>query len=79
MQTLVAERNQLTVDVLGFFRVGEQIDVLRGADHFVRRQGEPANQRKPRVHLAQAGDDRNLTARTDHPDWLRARTQCSET
>ena len=37
--------------------LGAAVDVLRGADHFVRRQSEPANQRKPRVHLAQAGDD----------------------
>ena len=32
----VSRRNQLAGDVLGFFKVGEQVDVLRGADHFVR-------------------------------------------
>jgi len=57
MQTPVAERNQLAVNVLGFFGIGEQIDVLCSTDHLVRRQRKAANQCKPRVHLAQAGDE----------------------
>jgi len=57
VQATVAQLQQFRFDLVGFVRVGQQIDILSGADHLVRGEGEPADQREAHAGRVQRGSD----------------------
>ena len=45
MYLAITQLQQRGPDVIGLFRLGKQVDILRRANDLVRSQGQPADQR----------------------------------
>lgn len=65
MEAAITQLRELGVDVVGPFRLRQQIDILSRADHFVRCERQTADQREPHaVRVQRRGDFGDLLAET---------------